>query len=135
LWRERAFLFEQLREQYLDRGRACSLHSGHAHIVPEPPDTAALAAGLAGFDAALGGAGGGLFSGAADPTRSATVGLGTTRARGFTFRRGCGTMGVTPSSGDGRSFIAGRLFGQSQHFSMDQGNGDAGKCRPQYQCS
>ena len=26
---------EQFREQYLDRGRACLLHSSHAHIPPE----------------------------------------------------------------------------------------------------
>ena len=132
LCRERAFLFEQLREQYFERGRACSLQSGHAQMVLDVV-TAVFGAAVVALEA---------FSGAAErdctagvSTLVVTRGVVTTRARGRGLARGLGTMGVTPSSGAGRSLMFGRLLGHSQHFSMDHGSGDAGRCRPQYQCS
>ena len=92
LWRARAFLFEQFREQYFERGRAGSLQSAHAQMRVLPSVTMRLdAAGLATlFEevlvAGLGAVGGGPLSGAAFPTKSATVGFGTTRALGFITR-------------------------------------------------
>ena len=46
LWRARAFLFEQFREQYFDRGRASLSHSSQAHCSP------LVLADAAAFDAA-----------------------------------------------------------------------------------
>jgi hypothetical protein len=131
LWRERAFLLEQLREQYFERGRACSLQSGHAQIAVDV-EAPVLAAGAA-VAVFLGVAARVCVAGVS--TLVVTTGLVTTRARGRGFARGLCTTGVTPSSGAGLSFNFGRLLGHSQHFSMDHGSGEAGRCRPQYQCS
>jgi hypothetical protein len=123
LCRARAFLFEQLREQYFERCRACSLQSGHAQIVVA--DTAVVLLAAAALGAFVGAA---FRVGAGDASvLVVTTGLVTTRARSLGFARGLVKMGVTPSSAAGRFLMGGRLLGHSQHFSMDQGSGEAGK--------
>tara|TARA_B100000575_G_C22862235_1_gene503736 strand:- start:223 stop:711 length:489 start_codon:yes stop_codon:yes gene_type:complete len=60
--------------------------------------------------------------------------LGTIRF-GVFFDFVLGLFSWNPSGIGGRSFMGGRLFEQSQHCSMFAGSTNAGRCRPQLQCS
>ena len=150
-------MLEQLREQYFDRGRACSWQSGHAQITPPATSAGAVcvaaAAGLAGvFVGAAGAAAGGVVArfdgfGSISCSRSVDTDPVNMASSSEGFRRGTNRLGVLfafferalfgsyPSGIGGRSSMGGRLFEQSQHCSMFAGRTSAGRCRPHAQCS
>ena len=160
LWRDRAFLLEQFREQYLERGRAMFTHSRHAQTWPlaSSSDCTEIAAFLgvaflagdeaeaATFDAVFLGAAGMVSStesseGARPPVNIASSSEVLRRAPVredepflLAFSFGVAADSSNPSGMGGRESIAGRLFGQSQHRSIVAGRINAGRCRPQDQC-
>ena len=156
LCRARAFLLEQFREQYFERGRACSWQSGHAHLVPPVSSVGAAFDAAAGLAGALATAAG--FAAGTPTDRS--DGLGSTSWSRFAatepvsmasssegLRRGTnrfgallaffarGLFGSKPSGIGGRSAIGGRLLEHSQHCSIPAGRTNAGRCLPHAQCS
>ena len=143
LWRARAFLFEQFREQYFDRGRACFEHSCQAQTPPRPSAAGAVFRAAAFFTAPARAAEAdfaGLFFDADESGdeelaggggASVAVRLAAFRARiifglagrlAFVFDVLTGLFTAPPFTGLGWSAIGGRLLVHSQQRSMVAGS-------------